>query len=102
MPTTNADVTAILAALRLRDRVEVQWFDAHNVETHGWSALEQIAAAEVICRVRTLGYFLCITQNFVVLAGDAQVPQPDVIEEYHSTSAIPIGCIESVTVFADE
>lgn len=98
MPTSNPTVLAALKSLKLRDRVEVEWIDAHNVQTYGWVSLAEITDEEVICRVTSLGYFLCVKQDFVVLAGDSQIPQIGITEEFHSTSAIPIGCVERITV----
>jgi hypothetical protein len=102
MPTTDREILATLAGLKVRDRVQIQWIDAHNLANDGWFTLADITDDEVMCRVCTLGYFLCVKQDFVVLAGDAQLPEDGIREEFHSASAIPLGCIESVTVFADE
>jgi len=102
MPTIDPNLANVLGTLKLRDRIEVQWIDAHDIDMRGWFNLPEITDVEVICRVRTVGYFLCQRQGFVVICSDAQTPTDNLSDEFHTASAVPIGCIESVRVFADE
>lgn len=86
-----------LANLKLRDRVVIEWVDAHNLMLDGWVSLDYLNEMPLDCTVRTLGYFIKQAGDFVLIAGDTIIPQEDdLTEEFNSTSAIPLGCIKRV------
>lgn len=96
MPT-DAAIEKALSSLKLRDRVVIEWIDAHNLLLDGWVSLDYLNDLDLECTVRTLGYFIKYKGDFVLVAGDTIIPQDDdKTEEFNSTSAIPVGCIKKV------
>lgn len=94
MPT-DAAIEKALTGLKLRDRVVIEWIDAHNLLLDGWVSLDYLTELDLECTVRTLGHFILRKGDFVLVAGDI-LKGDDVEEEFNSTSAIPVGCITRV------
>ncbi len=96
-PLTN--VTTAIERLTLLDKVLIGWVDAHTLSLEGWVTYDYVQAAEINCTVQSLGYFICVKGEFLVLAMDVIRPSENIFEdEYNSASAIPISCIKSIEV----
>lgn len=102
MPTEVAQESSVekmVNQLKLQDRVLIEWVDAHSLPLEGWISLDFIETVEIDCLVRSLGYFLCRKNDFLVLAMDIMHPKSSNYEdEYNSASAIPVACIKSIEV----
>ena len=85
--------------LKLLDHVLIEWVDAHSLPLEGWVNYEFIESLEVDCRVRSIGYFICRKNDFVVIAMDIiNQSSEGYDDEYNSSSGIPVACIKSIEV----
>lgn len=101
MPIEEA-VSAALAKLKIRDRVLIEWVDAHNLMLDGWVSLDYLQELDLNCTVRTLGYYILHGGDFVVIAGDYIVPEEgDLSQDFNSASAVPLGCIKRIEVIGN-
>ena len=88
-----------IKTLNSLDMVLIGWVDAHALFLEGWVSHEYVTSLDMDCTVQSLGYFICVKDDFLVLAMDVIHPNEDNFDdEYNSASAIPIACIKSIEV----
>lgn len=96
---SKSDITDEIKALALLDRVLINWVDAHTLALTGWVTSDFVLETDIHCFVKSLGYFICVKGEFLVLAMDViHSDDPESENEYNSASAIPIACIKSIEV----
>lgn len=92
-------VGRLIGSLSLLDKVLIHWVDAHTLSLEGWVTYDYVQSADINCTVQSLGYFVCVKGEFLVLAMDVIRFNDNLFEdEYNSASAIPISCIKSIEV----
>ncbi len=85
--------------LKLLDQVLIEWVDAHSLPLEGWVTHDFIESLDVDCRVRSIGYFICRKNDFIVIAMDIIDQSSNGFNnEYNSSSGIPVACIKSIEV----
>ena len=95
------DIEQQIGKLSLLDKVLIRWVDAHTLSLEGWVTYDYVQNADINCTVQSLGYFVCVKGEFLVLAMDVIRFNDNLFEdEYNSASAIPISCIKTVEVLS--
>ena len=70
----------------------VDWIDAGGDNTDGWQAVEDFEAEDVRYKIRSVGFALAITKDYLHLCSDIETEG----DEYNSVNSFPRGCITKI------
>jgi hypothetical protein len=71
---------------------EVMWWDTNESSDSGWMS-EHEAKSTVPCKVKSLGYIINETQNFITIAADMDGNVKDKDDLLGRVQCFPRGCI---------